>query len=245
MGDAPAAVLALPDLGEALIGLERVTAGRNEIDRGVEVRTGEIGVRRSAAHLGIELVGEERLATGAAQHMLCQHVERADARGRRVLRLGGNGVERGGAFQHLKTVRGDQDAARRLIHAVIGAAVPGTAGTGSVPRTGAQPQQYQPQQQYDDRRGGGMYAIIGFLALIAVVVGGIVLFNVLSKDDEPSEFPMPAVVGALLEDGNQVLTDAGLQVNPPVIGNDRVQQYYVVAGPENDIAPGPKVPILV
>ena len=37
MRDAPAAVLALPDFGEALIGLQRVAAGGDEIDRGVEI----------------------------------------------------------------------------------------------------------------------------------------------------------------------------------------------------------------
>ena len=37
MGDAPAAVLALPDLGEALIGLQRIAAGGDEIDHGVEI----------------------------------------------------------------------------------------------------------------------------------------------------------------------------------------------------------------
>jgi hypothetical protein len=43
MRDAPAAVLGLSDLGEALVGLQRVAAGRDEIDRGVE-----IGARQAA-----------------------------------------------------------------------------------------------------------------------------------------------------------------------------------------------------
>ena len=54
--------------------------------------------------------------------MLGEHVERADARGRRVLRVHRNGVERGAAFQHLEAVGGDENALGRLIHAVIGAA---------------------------------------------------------------------------------------------------------------------------
>ena len=62
-----------------------------------------------------------------------------------------------------------------------------------------------------------MYAVIGFLALIALVVGGIVLFNALAKDEPPSEFAMPDVTRAVLEDGNKVLTDAGLQLNPPQV----------------------------
>jgi serine/threonine-protein kinase len=83
-----------------------------------------------------------------------------------------------------------------------------------MPRTTAMPQQ---QQQMAPQRGGGsgMYALIGFLALIALVAGGIVLFNVLAKNNEPAEsFALPEVVGATLEDGSKVLTDLGLQVNP-------------------------------
>ena len=44
----------------------------------------------------------------------------------------------------------------------------------------------------------GLYAVIGFLALIALVVGGIVLFNALTKDEAPSRVhhrAMPDVVG--------------------------------------------------
>ena len=59
-----------------------------------------------------------------------------------------------------------------------------------------------------------MYAVIAFLALIALVVGGIVLFNALSKDKQPTNFTMPNVVGSTLEEGTKVLSEAGLQVNP-------------------------------
>ena len=99
-------------------------------------------------------------------------------------------------------------------------AMAGQPGTGAVPRTAAPQQQYQPQQYQQPPDRGGMYAVIGFLALIALVVGGIVLFNALSKDDQPSSFAMPSVTGALLEDGTRVLIDAGLQVNPPIITTD-------------------------
>ncbi len=95
-------------------------------------------------------------------------------------------------------------------------AMPGTAGTGQVPRTTAQASMSgHPPQRPDNR--GGMYAVIGFLALIALVVGGIILFNALSKDKAPSTFPMPDVRLALLEDGSKTLTDAGLQLNPPQV----------------------------
>jgi len=85
--------------------------------------------------------------------------------------------------------------------------VPGV--TTAMGRTAMQPQQQRPPQK--DRTG--MYAVVGFLALIALVAGAVVLFNVLKKDS-PSEFGMPNVVGAKLEDGVKTLQDVGLVPNP-------------------------------
>ena len=87
MRDAPGAVLGLLDLGEALVGFQRIAAGRDEIDRGVEIGARQRRVGRRRRHLGIELVGAERHAAGAAEHVLRQHVERAGAQRRRVLRI--------------------------------------------------------------------------------------------------------------------------------------------------------------
>ena len=90
-------------------------------------------------------------------------------------------------------------------------AMPGTPGTGAVPRTVMVQQPQQPEGR------GGMYAVIGFLALIALVVGGLVLFNALSKDKTPSDFAMPDVTRAVLDEGSAVLIDKGLQLNPAQI----------------------------
>ena len=54
--------------------------------------------------------------------MLRQHVERAGAQRRRVLRVLGDGVDGGAAFQHLEAVGRHQHGLRRLIEPVIGAA---------------------------------------------------------------------------------------------------------------------------
>ena len=54
--------------------------------------------------------------------MLRQHVEPAGAQWRRVLRILRDRIDRGGAFQHFEAVGRHQNAARRLVHAVIGAA---------------------------------------------------------------------------------------------------------------------------
>jgi len=48
MGDAPNAVLAFADAGKAFIGLERIPAGRDEIDDGIEIRAGQRRVGAAA-----------------------------------------------------------------------------------------------------------------------------------------------------------------------------------------------------
>ncbi len=98
-------ILALPDAGEALVGFERIAAGGDEIDDGIEIRARQRRVGRGRRHLGVKLVGQKRLAAGAAEHVLGEHVERADARSRRVLGILGDGVERGAAFEHFEAVR--------------------------------------------------------------------------------------------------------------------------------------------
>ena len=55
--DAPRAVAVLPDFGEALVGFQRVAAGRDEIDGGVEVGAREARVGRGRRHLIVEIVG--------------------------------------------------------------------------------------------------------------------------------------------------------------------------------------------
>ncbi len=90
------------------------------------------------------------------------------------------------------------------------AAVP-VGATAAMPRTQAmQQQQGQPPQQYGSNRTG-WYAVAGFLALIALVIGGVLLFKQLSKDDEqPTTFAMPELTNALVDDAVKQLDDLGL-----------------------------------
>ena len=125
MGDAPAAVLALSDLGEAFIGFQRVAAGGDEIDCGVEIGARKRGIRRGGAHFGVKLVARRNGSPhGAAENMLRQHVERTRAQRRRVLRIFGHRIDCGAAFQHLEAVGRHQHGFRRLIEPVIGTADP-------------------------------------------------------------------------------------------------------------------------
>jgi hypothetical protein len=98
VGDAPAAIPALSNPGEALVGLERVAAGSDEIDRGFEIAARERSIRRGCAHFVVKLVGQKWFADGAAKDMLGQDIQGAGARCGRVLRIFGHGIERGTAF---------------------------------------------------------------------------------------------------------------------------------------------------
>ncbi len=122
VADTVAPVLVGPDFCKALIDLQGVAASGNEIDHGVEIRPREIGEGRGGPDFLEQVIGPERLAAGAAQHVLRQHVERAGAQRRSVLRALGDRLDGRLAFQHLKAVRRDQHRPRRLVEPVIGAA---------------------------------------------------------------------------------------------------------------------------
>ncbi len=116
-----------------------------------------------------------------------------------------------------------------LALAAVGAAAPPlrTGDTGSaanvtraMPRTVANPavattvmarSAVMPQPPRDPRNN--WYGIVAFLALLALVAGGIVLFNVLKNDDKPTSFPLEDVVGLQLDEATTKLEDAGLAFN--------------------------------
>jgi hypothetical protein len=80
MGYAPTTILALSDLGEALVGFERIPAGRDEVEDGVEVGARKPRIGRGASHLGVQLVAEEWLTTRRTQQVLRKHIECAGTR---------------------------------------------------------------------------------------------------------------------------------------------------------------------
>ena len=88
---------------------------------------------------------------------------------------------------------------------------PISGATTAMPRSGMTGQQPLGQRPANK---SGMYAVVGALAIIALVVGGVILFNALSTKAKPSTFAMPNVVGQKLEDGVKTLQAAGLQPNP-------------------------------
>jgi eukaryotic-like serine/threonine-protein kinase len=92
--------------------------------------------------------------------------------------------------------------------------------TRAMPRTTANPTQgsttvmagaaAMPQQQVGGERRNNWYGIAAFIALLALVAGGIVLFNLLKNDNKAESFELIDVVGLPLDEATTILEDAGL-----------------------------------
>jgi serine/threonine-protein kinase len=88
---------------------------------------------------------------------------------------------------------------------------PGLAPTPAGGRTTMVPPQHV--QPDDERSRGTWYAVAGFVALLVLVAGGLVLFNALNKQDKaetPEFVNVPALVGVPLEDATKQLEELGL-----------------------------------
>ena len=122
VGDAPKAVRPKADLGEALIGLERVAAGGDERHDAVESGAVEPAIGICGGDFGKERVGRERRRTGHAENVLGENVEGAGADRGRILGAEIIGIQRRAALHHLEAVGWHQQRVGRLVHAVVGAA---------------------------------------------------------------------------------------------------------------------------
>ena len=131
------------------------------------------------------------------------------------------------------------------------AQAPGQAGaqaayqaTAAMQRTTAMPQQ-QYQQAYPPppRNRNGLYAALGFLVVVGLVVGGIFLYNALTKDDgggtAAATAVVPNVVGLDYEVASKTLSDAGLSIEPVALENAEVpeNQVYQTDPPSNTVVP--------
>ena len=123
MRDAPAAVLALPDLGEALVGLQRVAAGRDEIEHRVEIGAREPGIGRGARHLGDRVRRPGTARRRPRPSTCCASTSSAP------VRAGGVScafsATASSAARHSSTSKrlaGTSTPRRRLVHAMVGAA---------------------------------------------------------------------------------------------------------------------------
>ena len=111
--------------------------------------------------------------------------------------------------------------------------------TRAMPRTAANPAQgattvmarttMLPPQQRPPQRRNNWYGIAAFIALLALVAGGIVLFNVLKNDEKPTSFELPNVVGMPLDEATKTLEDAGLAFNKIEVVTPGAAEGVVVA----------------
>ena len=196
IGDAPAAVLVLLDAREALIGFQRVAAGGDEIDDVVEIGSRQRRIGRRRQHLLIEFVGEKRLAAGAAEHVLRQHVERAGPQRRGVLRILRDRIDRDRAFQHLEAVGRHQHGARGLVDAVVGAADPLHQPRGALRRADIDDEIDVAPVDAEVERGGADHAaqFAGRHRVLDLAALGDVERAVMQRDGEPIVVHAPEIL---------------------------------------------------
>lgn len=70
----PDIVRAFANASEALVNPKRVAAGRDEIDRVVEILALQLSIRSGSTHFVVKLVGVETAGASHAKNMLCEHV---------------------------------------------------------------------------------------------------------------------------------------------------------------------------
>ena len=98
------------------------------------------------------------------------------------------------------------------------------AGTSTALPTGSSPaaRYYEPPPSRT-----GWYALAAFFALIALGIGGVLLFNALSGDDAPGSNALKDYVGVRLEDAIADLDELGLSYRPIPQENSTVAEDVV------------------
>ena len=103
------------------------------------------------------------------------------------------------------------------------------AGTGATRANVAYGQPYGPD---DDRNRGVWWAVAGIVAVLALALGGWLLFRALNGDGDtgstvPASVTLPNLVGATLDDAKQQLTDLDLAFKEDPVANPEVAENVV------------------
>ena len=104
-------------------------------------------------------------------------------------------------------------------------APPGRGGRG--PRTGQHPSGVTVPARYREQSRTGWYALAAFFALVALGIGGFLLFNTLAGDDPPSSRQLPNYVGRELSAVIEDVTDRDLTYTVVEEQNDQFQDGVV------------------
>ena len=102
---------------------------------------------------------------------------------------------------------------------------PGRGGGG--PRTGQHPTGVTVPARYREQSRTGWYALAAFFALVALGIGGFLLFNTLAGDDPPSSRQLPNYVGRELSAVIEDVTDRDLTYTVVEEQNDQFQDGVV------------------
>ena len=95
------------------------------------------------------------------------------------------------------------------------------------PRTGQHPSGVAVPARYREQSRTGWYALAAFFALVALGIGGFLLFNTLASDDPPSSRQLPDYVGQELATVIEDLTDRDLTYSVVEEQDDRFQDGIV------------------
>jgi hypothetical protein len=124
VGQPPQAWLFLHDPPEPVIGAKRVAAGRHKIEHARHDRLVDPGIGQARAHLGKQVIGQERSGAGPRHDMLGQHVETTRTERLAIALALLHRFERGRRFQEFEPVAGHQQRLARAIEPVVGPADP-------------------------------------------------------------------------------------------------------------------------
>ena len=120
VGEAPHPTGILHDAAELVVGLERVSAGRNEHQHPFPVGLLEPGVGEAGTHFGEQRAFFERPCTGAGHDVLGEHVEPARTEILAVALALVDRVLGSGRLEELEAVARHQQRAARAVEPVVG-----------------------------------------------------------------------------------------------------------------------------
>ena len=146
--------------------------------------------------------------------------------GERPVALQSAAVARAGTGQTTAVMPGRSTDSQAQVRTGVQRPVP-PAQRGGGPRTGQHPSGVTVPARYREQSRTGWYALAAFFALVALGIGGFLLFNTLASDDPPSNRQLPNYVGRELSAVVEDLTRRDLTYTVVEQQNDQFQDGVV------------------